>query len=215
MARILIVYSTCEGQTRRIAEHIAERCVSKGYTVILADASMEGGPALGSDVAACIVGASVYEGRHQRPAVHFVREHRTALDSIPTAFFSVSLAAAVKDEEHRAAAAGYIDTFVDETGWSPNLAIPLAGALRFAHHDYVKSALARLLPSPNREDQRVEGREYTNWESVEWFTDTFLLAAHIQLEPTEIEVEGGGLLASARAMESAISSIRFPKGSAT
>ena len=58
-----------------------------------------------------IVGASIHMGKHEDYVLDFVRENRDALERLPSAFFSVSMAAHDNIEE----AEGYIEEFVRET----------------------------------------------------------------------------------------------------
>src|SRR5215213_10165432 len=96
MMRVLIPYGTTEGLTARISEYVAEVIRGHGYDAV-------------------IVGASIHMGKHEDYVLHFVRENRDELGRLPSAFFSVSMAAHDNLEE----AEGYIEEFVRETGWHP------------------------------------------------------------------------------------------------
>jgi menaquinone-dependent protoporphyrinogen oxidase len=64
---------------------------------------------------AVIVGASIHMGRHEDYVPGFVREDRDVLEGLPSAFFSVSMAA----HDDPGEAEGYIEEFVRKTGWRP------------------------------------------------------------------------------------------------
>lgn len=148
--RVLVLYTTAQGQTRRIAQRFADK---------LRDYELEGDV---RDLAALperlsigdwdgvAIGASVHGGHHLKAAAEFERHHRPQLDARPTAFFSVSLAAADEDAEAVAAAREYLDSFVEETGWQPT---PCAS--RKGNGDV-------------KWDQ-----EYTDWDAVTAFADDF------------------------------------------
>jgi menaquinone-dependent protoporphyrinogen oxidase len=57
--------------------------------------------------------------------VEFVRTNRATLDRLPSALFSVSLAAHGDKEE----AESYVEEFEQETGWRPSMVALFGGAL--------------------------------------------------------------------------------------
>src|SRR3712207_9548275 len=124
MMKVLIPYGTTEGQTARISEYLADVIRDHGQEAYAVD--IEGSDTLELDgYDAVIVGASVHMGKHEDYVRHFVRENRDALERLPSAFFSVSLAALGDTEE----AKGYIEEFAQETGWRPGMVGLFGGAL--------------------------------------------------------------------------------------
>ena len=73
------------------------------------------------DYDAVIVGASIHMGKHENYVLDFVRENRDALERLPSAFFSVSMAAHDDIEE----AEGYIEEFVRQDGLASGQGWPL------------------------------------------------------------------------------------------
>lgn len=99
MARFLVAYDTIEGQTRKIADYIANRAVRAGHdvrVVDIADLAEEPKPV---EFDAVIMGASVHLARHSKRFVQFVRKRRDWLDRLPVAFFSVSLSAGGNEKD--------------------------------------------------------------------------------------------------------------------
>src|SRR6266536_374819 len=110
MIRVLIPYGTSEGQTARIAEYLADVIRDQGYEAYPVDIKRSGALALdGYD--AVIVGASIHMGKHQNYVRAFVRQNRDTLERLPSAFFSVSLAAHDNTEEARDEVEGCIRKF--------------------------------------------------------------------------------------------------------
>src|SRR5215216_5229203 len=110
MMRVLIAYGTTEGQTARISEYLADVIRDHGHEAYAVDIKNSGAREL-DDYVAVIVGASIHMGKHEDYVRNFVRENRDALERLPSAFFSVSLAAHDNMEE----AEGYIEEFVRQT----------------------------------------------------------------------------------------------------
>jgi menaquinone-dependent protoporphyrinogen oxidase len=173
MAHILVLYGTTEGQTRKIATHVADRVRKRGHTAeVVASTAFNGPlPVLGFD--GVIVAASVHAGRHQSKIVQIVKENLTELLSLPSAFLSVSLA--VLDEAHHEEAQGYVDQFLAETGWAPDLVEPVAGALRYTKYGFIKRFIMKQISKRSgRPTDTSRDFEFTDWRQVIRFTDRFL-----------------------------------------
>jgi menaquinone-dependent protoporphyrinogen oxidase len=178
MIRVLIPYGTSEGQTARIAEYLADVIRTQGYEAVLADIKRSGTPKPdGYD--AVIVGASVHMGKHQNCVRDFVRKHRAALERLPSAFFSVSLAAHDDTEEARHEVEGSIEKFVQQTGWRPRKVGLFAGALLYTRYGlftrWIMKKIARGKGSPDTDTSR--DYVYTDWDSVKRFAEEFLEAS--------------------------------------
>ena len=121
-----------------------------------------------ADYDAVILGASIHAGHHQRALVKWAERHHTALDLNPSAFFSVCLTAADDAEEARAATRGYLDDFVEQTGWTPSRTATFAGALQYREYDVATRALMRLLMRRmHHPTDASQDYDYTDWDAVE------------------------------------------------
>jgi menaquinone-dependent protoporphyrinogen oxidase len=92
MTKILIGYGTTEGQTAKIADRLAEVMRSHGFEADAVDVKRSENLQL-DDYQAVIIGGSIHMGKHQEAVADFVRLNRAVLERLPSAFFSVSLAA--------------------------------------------------------------------------------------------------------------------------
>ena len=130
MARVLILYGTTEGQTASISEYIAEVVRDHGYEAETLDIKeLPSGFALDVNESV-IVGASIHMGEHEEYVRDFVKRNHGALGHILSAFFSVSLTAREDTDEARPQTKEYVEKFVDETGWHPDMVGVFGGALR-------------------------------------------------------------------------------------
>ena len=114
MARICIPYATSEGQTAKIAEVIADVIRGHGGEVEAVDIRDVPDP-IPDGYDGVIVGASIHMGHHDKHVRDYVRKHRETLEGVPSAFFSVSLAAHGDEDE----AERYDEDFEQQTGWRP------------------------------------------------------------------------------------------------
>lgn len=181
MSRILIVYATDQGQTARIVSALAAQLEAAGHTVQPAELAGGQSPPDPTGYDAVIAAASVHAGRHQKRALHFVRQHRAALEQRPAAFLSVSLLAAATRPAGRKQAAGQVETFLRTSGWRPPLVEMAAGAFRPSELSWQLRLrtwlLGKLLwwyierlgwPADLDTD-----REFTDWDALRRFGERF------------------------------------------
>jgi menaquinone-dependent protoporphyrinogen oxidase len=168
---LLIVYGTAEGQTRKIAQFLANEAPSLGAAPTITEAGTS--PDLDiTRYGLVIVAASVHMERHQLAVTDFVKQHRPALEKIPSAFLSVSLSAA-GDNEERSDAWGYTRQFSSETDWRPTVVQVVPGAVRFSEHDFFKRWAMRRVAKDKRVP-RDQDYEFTDWNDLRRFLKDFL-----------------------------------------
>ena len=117
MSRILILYSTVDGQTLRICERMKAVVEALGNEVVLASIDDSDG----SGMSACdkvVIGASIRYGKHRQSVFDFIETNRRVLDAVPTAFFSVNIVAR-KAEKSRPETNPYVRKFLARTSWRP------------------------------------------------------------------------------------------------
>jgi menaquinone-dependent protoporphyrinogen oxidase len=172
MTKILIGYGTTEGQTARIADHIAQVCQSHGVEVQALDLKRSSDVFLdGYDAA--IVGGSIHMGKHEEHVVDFVRKNRAALERLPSAFFSVSLAAHGDVDNARA----YVENFKQETGWWPTQVGLFGGALLYRQYGILKRLMMKKIVSDKPGSLSTDTSRdhvYTDWDEVKRFAEAFL-----------------------------------------
>ena len=178
MSRIMIPYGTSEGHTALIAACIADVIRGEGHEAFPMPIERDEAPAPdGYD--AVIVGASVHRGRHQAAVEAFVRKHRAALERLPSAFFSVSLAMADGSAKGRQEADHYVEQFFRQTGWRADSVGLFAGALLYTRYGFfirwIMKRIARSKGSTDTDTSR--DYVYTDWEIVRRFAREFIAAA--------------------------------------
>ncbi|KRE77401.1 flavodoxin domain-containing protein [Arthrobacter sp. Soil763] len=171
MASIYLPFGTVEGQTARIAEYIAYVIREHGHEARTADLQTAG-DVLPGDCDGVIVGASVHMGRHEGSVTDFVRANRAALERLPSALFSVSLAA----HGDEGSAEDYVEKFEAETGWRPAHVGLFAGALLYTRYGFLKRHMMKRITSSKGSPDTDLSRDYvyTEWDGVRRFTEDFL-----------------------------------------
>lgn len=172
MTRTLILYSTTDGHTARIAGFIREVLQEHGHNVqIKALADMRDNDWHGCD--RLIIGASIRYGKHRPEVAEFVRRNRETLDAKRTAFYTVS---AVARKAHKRVPENnlYLRKFLHSTGWRPAQIGIFAGRICYRLYRPLDRFMIRLIMritnGPTAKDADVE---FTDWDEVRAFAEAF------------------------------------------
>jgi menaquinone-dependent protoporphyrinogen oxidase len=163
--KLLIVYGTVEGQTRKICEYLRDEAKRAGHTVSLNDTTETHLHPEAFD--AVIVGSSVHAEKYQDSVEHYVQEHHEVLNKIPGAFVSVSLTAASDEPKSWNELEEMTKKFLDRTGWHPEYVEQVAGALRYSKYNFLKKFIMRMIAQKQGGDvDTSQDYEYTDWDQV-------------------------------------------------
>lgn len=174
-SRVLVLYDTVDGQTRKIAERIAEALRGSSVEAAALKVGRVPGPLDADGLRGVIVCGPVRFGRHPRRLRKFVQGHREELDAVPSAFVSVCGAAANQDPESRKEAEGYVRRFVDETGWSPDRTVSVAGTIAYTRYNPIlRWVMKRIAMKTGGPTDTSRDHELTDWEAVDRFTGEFV-----------------------------------------
>jgi menaquinone-dependent protoporphyrinogen oxidase len=147
-------------------------------------------------VDAAVVAGSVRMGRFQRALIAFAREHREVLACIPTAFLAVSLSAAQDSVSAQREVRKTVARFVQETGFTPGMILPVAGALLYTRYGFFTRLVMRLISKRAGGDTDTSrDYEYTDWNAVSDFARRF--ADRIQEARAPAEAAAAGWRADA------------------
>jgi menaquinone-dependent protoporphyrinogen oxidase len=175
MNPILVVYGTTDGQTRKIAEFLADALKARGVEVEIVDSAGEGAAEVQPVFGGAIVCGSLHQHSYQASIAHFVKCNKSWLAGIPTAFVSVSLAAVVDDDESREELRKAGGAFCRSTGWTPTTTLQVAGALRYTQYDYLKRLIMKLIARQRGGDTDTSrDYEYTEWDELGRFVEEFV-----------------------------------------
>jgi menaquinone-dependent protoporphyrinogen oxidase len=171
---ILIVYGTSEGQSRKVAELVAERLRAAGHTVTLVDAVRQPVAPRVAGFDGAIIAARVHAGLYQRQIMRFVRANRATLDTIPNAFVSVSMSAARLSAGDNARLRAYVSGFVRRSGWTPARVYHVAGARLYTRHGPIGRWILGLVDGNRFATDR--DHEWTDWTALGKFADEFAMS---------------------------------------
>jgi menaquinone-dependent protoporphyrinogen oxidase len=172
MTKIYIPFATTEGQTAKIAEYLVDVIRAHGHDALAVDIKASGDSVPGG-YDGVIVGASIHMGKHDKSAYNYVRKNLVVLERLPSALFSVSLAAHGDTEN----AESYVDEFEQETGWHPAKVALFGGALLYTQYGFLKRHLMKKIARDkpgNLGTDTSRDYVYTEWDSVQRFAEDFL-----------------------------------------
>ena len=180
MKPIGVFYASREGHTHKVAERVANDLRRRGFEAAVQNVRDADAIAL-SDYAGAILAASVHIGTHEPEMVAFVKQHRTELESMPSAFLSVTLSevgaerANATAEEHARFVAdvqGMLNRFFEDTGWHPPRVKPVAGALLYTKYNFlIRFVMRRIAKKAGAETDTSRDYEYTDWVALDHFVE--------------------------------------------
>jgi len=171
---ILILYATLEGQTAKIAGHIAQALRNKNHKVTFETVKQLPGDFAHDAFDAVILGGSIHMGHYPRYLSRFVKKNREWLDSIPTAFFTVCMAINSQHDEARQEAIEYSKRFMRETRWQPTVNATFAGAVKYTQYNFItRLIMKRISQKEGGNTDTAHDHEYTDWEAVARFAEHF------------------------------------------
>lgn len=164
--KILIVYATTEGQTRRIARFALQRLADRGHAAELLHV-VDAQDLDWSRIDAAVLAGSVHMGRVQDELAAFAATRAADLNARPGLFLQVSLAAAGTDAEELADLDRIAKDFCDTAGWRPDRIVQVAGAFRFTQYDFFRRWAMRHIAAQKGETvDPGKDREYTDWDAL-------------------------------------------------
>lgn len=174
--RILIIYGTVEGQTRKIARSMEEQLQSQGHAVTCCSAIDEPLSPDGFDLV--ILGGPIHAGHYPTALRHYATKHAGVLNARPSAFFSVCLHIVSGTDTALKEALDIAETFVASCSWKPKRIEQIAGALKYLEYDFFKRFMMKqIVKSKGGSTDTTQDHEYTDWKQVGRFCEEMVMLA--------------------------------------
>ena len=173
MARVLVLYGTSDGHTEKVATVIGNTLVDDGCDAdVIKAGTIDPAMSLYDGV---IVAASIHGGRFQRTVIDAVRDHAAEIAAKPNAFVDVCLAVLKKNDPQVTADLGAIvDRFAKDSGWTPAIVKPVAGALLYTRYNILmRWMMRRIVAKAGGDTDTSRDYVYTDWDDVKAFAKDF------------------------------------------
>ena len=172
MTNTLIIYSTTDGQTKKICDRIKDFANRKSDITSLAIKD-----ALQIDLAQyskIIIGASIRYGKHNPLVYEFVKVNREKLEKKQTAFFTVNVVAR-KKEKNLPETNPYMKKFLELSDWQPNKLAVFAGRIDYPSYRFFDRLIIRFIMFITKgPTDTTQTYEFTDWKKVEHFAKEVL-----------------------------------------
>lgn len=173
--RFLILFATTEGHTRELCQFIAGALRGVRHQATLEEATRDTAErVLLTSYDAVLLAGSLHVGRFQPELVELARRHHEALNAKPTAFITVSLAAAGHNPDDWEGLETCLRRFQHETLWTPTCVHNAAGAIRYSQYDFFKRlALKHIARERGLATTTSKDYDLTDYAALEGFVLEF------------------------------------------
>ncbi len=167
----LIIYSTTDGQTKKICEKIKENSIDKNSYEIVS--LKEAFKKKIEEYDKIIIGASIRYGRHSSEVYKFIRSNKNILEKKKSAFFSVNVVAR-KPDKSTPETNPYIIKFLKKSSWLPKKLGVFAGKIDYPRLGFVNKNIIRLIMFISSGPTNTKNTyEFTDWQRVKEFIREF------------------------------------------
>ena len=172
MSKLLIIYSTTDGHTKKICQRIKNFLIDGNLVELL---SLEDSKKVNlSNFEKIIIGASIRYGKHSKELYKFINLNKNILDQKKSAFFSVNVVAR-KPEKNTAETNPYINKFLKKSKWKPNKISVFAGRVDYPNYNFFDKYIIKFIMFiTNGPTDTSQSYEFTDWSKVDDFSKEFI-----------------------------------------
>ena len=166
--KILIIYSTTDGHTIEICQHIQKLMTDTHHQVTILNLIDN----LNLDINSydkIIIGASIRYGKHAPIVTEFINKNVNILNKKLNSFFSVNVVAR-KSEKNTPETNPYLIKFLKSITWKPKHLAVFAGKIDYPRYTFFDRQMIRLImwmtKGPTDKNAVIE---FTDWQRVDEF----------------------------------------------
>jgi len=170
MKKMLVLYSTVDGQTLKIINAIEKTIASSYHCEIMSiEECQHIDMAIFDKV---VIGASVRYGHLNKKLYQFIASHKAELEAKQNSFFCVNLTAR-KAEKNTPETNAYMQAFLAKSNWIPKQQAVFAGALSYSKYNWWQTLIIQLIMKiTGGSTDKSKDIEFTDWEKVTAFAKT-------------------------------------------
>jgi menaquinone-dependent protoporphyrinogen oxidase len=171
MTKIIIIYSTTDGHTKKICTYLMQIVEKHGNQVTLVSIDDKKIVDL-SSFDKIVIGASIRYGKHSVKVYEFIKKNLQILEKKSSAFFSVNVVAR-KPEKNQPETNPYLKKFLMEISWKPKKLAVFAGKINYQKYKFWDRFMIRLIMWMTKGPTDPKANiEFTNWNQVKEFGQT-------------------------------------------
>ena len=167
----VIIYSTTDGQTKKICETIKDNSINRdSYEIVSLEDAFHKKLEKYEKI---IIGASIRYGRHNPRIYNFIRNNKNTLEKKKSAFFSVNVVARKPDKD-TPNTNPYIKKFLKKSSWQPKKLGVFAGKIDYPRLSFINKNIIRFIMLITSGPTNIKNTyEFTNWLRVKKFISEF------------------------------------------
>ena len=167
----LIIYSTTDGQTKKICETIKDNSINRdSYEIISLEEAFHKELEKYEKI---IIGASIRYGRHNPKVYKLIKNNKSTLDKKKSAFFSVNVVAR-KPEKGTPNTNPYIKKFLKKSSWQPKKIEVFGGKIDYPRLSFINKNIIRFIMYITSGPTNINNTyEFTDWQRVKKFISEF------------------------------------------
>ncbi|MFZ7235100.1 menaquinone-dependent protoporphyrinogen IX dehydrogenase [Avibacterium avium] len=178
--KTLILYSSYDGQTQKIAQFLAEKLSAEVRSINENMADL-------AEFERIIIGASIRYGHFNKLLYKFIEKNTALLNHKQTAFFGVNLTAR-KAGKNTPETNVYVRKFLQRISWKPSLSAVFAGALFYPRYGWFDRMMIRFIMKITGGETDISKEvEYTDWRKVAEFAEQFSTIKNDKFSPHFVE----------------------------
>ena len=171
MQKIVIIYSTVDGQTKAICERMKTKMSTLADVEVMDLLNIDGERLEHADK--ILVGASIRYGKHRPELFDFAQRYQAILDTKVNGFFTVNVVAR-KPEKNTPETNPYMKKFLQLSPWQPKIQGVFAGKINYPQYRFFDKAMIRFIMWLTKGPTDTSGcYEFTDWDQVELFASNF------------------------------------------
>ena len=167
MSSLLIIYSSTDGQTKKICERIIDLSDDSHKITIM---SLNEAKKIDiSKYAKIIIGASIRYGKHSKELYKFIDLNKEILNQKESTFFSVNVVAR-KPEKNTPDTNPYIKKFLKISKWKPKKIAVFAGKVDYPKYNLIDKYIIKFIMFITKgPTDTSQSYEFTDWAKVDFF----------------------------------------------
>lgn len=167
MAKVLILFSSIDGHTIKIANKIKDILLDNDCEINIM--SVDSCATIDTKYDFILIGASIRYGDYRKGLYNFINRNKFVLEHTKTAFFSVS-ATARKVGKDNPETDRYVQKLKTKSGWYPDFVAIFAGVINYPKYRFFDRMMIRfimfLTHGPTDSSSTFE---FTDWNKVSSF----------------------------------------------
>ncbi len=171
MQKIVVLYSTVDGQTRDICERMRAVMSEQADVAVMDLAEIDDELLRRADK--ILVGASIRYGKHRPEVFEFAGRYQTLLNEKQNGFFTVNVVAR-KPDKNTPRTNPYMKKFLRLSPWQPKIKGVFAGRINYPRYGFFDKTMIRFIMWLTKGPTDTGGCfEFTDWDQVERFARDF------------------------------------------